>query len=646
MRMNITLLKITLLLSTLGINCGLSNAVGIKGEQESNDLIEPLQVQSNIDDIIVHDSISNKENVLKIQDDFPVYENFKVITTEKTVYITQSASTIYITVTEYVTTMFETQTQIETNMLTTTETKTATVTQIIEPVSSSSEIQSLSSSFDENESIKKTTAFPIVTSFSPIITNSIMDNVSSISSAPITSLDSLLSVSLYSSYVSASPTIGTTLNSNITTSHIKESKYLSSIIPTTIESKILAKETTSSYNKIFTTKGELDMILGDRNKLLTNLKSSLSSKTSITPSNEILSSKTGELTSTNINESDNVSTGSSTLVIQTLKPESSLVPSVSFTTIGPITTPTSINSNSSSNNLSIFNNTYHNDSGIEQLLRNFSPYTDLPHAEFEMSNDGNRFPMREWSISVSLVNDKGVEVPATIFDKVTYALHPTFANPIRSIKKPPFTIKEQGWGGFDIPITMTLIEKGGDRKVNHDLNFYKEKYIIDKQISINTTKPNLLKELAKSGPIPTSNSHSASTPASISTDIDSTTIAADSSNNVASSTSSVNNSTAEKRKIGSTISNNSSATPTEPKNVKRAKTTANKGGVDLEKMADLLSKLKEDDLLGVVQMINDNRTPEMNIKNDVDNGEFTMDLYTLPDTLLKSLWDYIKKKAE
>lgn len=240
------------------------------------------------------------------------------------------------------------------------------------------------------------------------------------------------------------------------------------------------------------------------------------------------------------------------------------------------------------------------------------------------------FPMREWTIQVSLVNDKGVEVPATIFDKVTYALHPTFTNPVRSFKKPPFAIQEQGWGGFDIPITLTLIDKGGDKKMNHDLNFYKEKYVIDKQITINTTKQNLLKELAKSGPVPGLASDAATPGANTQLDPNSTSKLTSTDSSLASN---------DKRKGPATAIS-------EPKNVKRAKTTANKGGVDLEKMADYLGKLKEDDLLGVVQMINDNRTPEMNIKNDVDNGEFTMDLYTLPDTLLKSLWDYVKKRSE
>lgn len=71
---------------------------------------------------------------------------------------------------------------------------------------------------------------------------------------------------------------------------------------------------------------------------------------------------------------------------------------------------------------------------------------------------------------------------------------------------------------------------------------------------------------------------------------------------------------------------------------------ATKGAVDLEKLANGLTKLSEDALISIVQMVTDNRTSEMNVKNDVDNGEFTMDLYTLPDLLLKSLWEYVKSQ--
>lgn len=38
------------------------------------------------------------------------------------------------------------------------------------------------------------------------------------------------------------------------------------------------------------------------------------------------------------------------------------------------------------------------------------------------------FPLRSWSIEIYLVNEHGEQVPANVFDKVTYTLHPSFGN--------------------------------------------------------------------------------------------------------------------------------------------------------------------------------------------------------------------------
>ncbi|KAF6065263.1 YEATS family protein [Candida albicans] len=206
----------------------------------------------------------------------------------------------------------------------------------------------------------------------------------------------------------------------------------------------------------------------------------------------------------------------------------------------------------------------------------------------------DNFPMRKWSVQISMLDSQGKEHPAKILDKVTYTLHPTFANPIRTLKQQPFRVEEQGWGEFDIPIAVHILGipgKAGERKIQHDLNFLQEKYVNDHVISIPvspTRNPALNKLLAETGSLPFEESGAG-----------------------ASSTNS--GSIGTKRKL-------------EPK-----------------KLSQGLTKLSEDDLIVVVQMVTDNRTNEMNIKNDVDNGEFTMDLYTLPDSLLKSLWDYVKK---
>lgn len=105
----------------------------------------------------------------------------------------------------------------------------------------------------------------------------------------------------------------------------------------------------------------------------------------------------------------------------------------------------------------------------------------------------------------------------------------------------------------------------------------------------------------------------------------------------------------------------------------------------MEKLAEALPQLAEDDLLQVVQMVHDNKTEDTYTKNDVESeffslfaylprqplwagrksffllstlehdeadhpskldGEFHVDLYTLPDQLIKMLWDFCEKKVD
>lgn len=43
-----------------------------------------------------------------------------------------------------------------------------------------------------------------------------------------------------------------------------------------------------------------------------------------------------------------------------------------------------------------------------------------------------------------------------------------------AFKNPPFRISEQGWGEFDLQITLTAADK--DHYVTHDLNFAQPRY--------------------------------------------------------------------------------------------------------------------------------------------------------------------------
>lgn len=184
-----------------------------------------------------------------------------------------------------------------------------------------------------------------------------------------------------------------------------------------------------------------------------------------------------------------------------------------------------------------------------------------------------------------------------------YHLHPTFVNPNRTVSDSPFKIEEQGWGGFPLDISVFFLDKAGERKIPHDLNFLQEEYEVDHVIQVPINKPNLVRELEKSGGI---------------------------------------EDTGKRKAADSTVDVG------EPK-AKKTKSSSNstiKGNVDLEKLALGLTKLTEDDLIGVVQMITDNNIPEMNVTNNVDDGEFIIDLYSLPDELLKSLSDYVKKHSD
>jgi len=201
------------------------------------------------------------------------------------------------------------------------------------------------------------------------------------------------------------------------------------------------------------------------------------------------------------------------------------------------------------------------------------------------------FPLRNWKIQVYLVNDEGKDVPATLFDKATYNLHPSFGNKAKQVKtKPPFKIEEEGWGEFEMEVVLTSSDK--DHHIPHDLNFQQPRYEALHTITFKNPKAALLDRLRESGPVP-----------------------GDDVNGI------------KKRDEGA-----------------KKKKRIDKG-IDMDRLADNLQRLGEDDLLQVVQMVHDNKAPDSYTKNDVEQGEFHVDLYTLPDALIKMLWDFTTEKV-
>ncbi|KAK6434137.1 transcription factor TFIIF complex subunit Tfg3 [Oleoguttula sp. CCFEE 5521] len=215
------------------------------------------------------------------------------------------------------------------------------------------------------------------------------------------------------------------------------------------------------------------------------------------------------------------------------------------------------------------------------------------------------YPMRAWNISIHLLTPSGELLPATCYEKVTYLLHETFG-PKRmrqAFKEPPFTIHEKGWGEFDMSIL--LLPVGGNRNaeqtLQHDVNFQSgEEYESTHQVTFKNPKGALLEALRESG--------------------------------------TVGDEGAVNGKGGAV-----GGTPgAGPKKVRKAQSKS----VDMEKLAEALPMLGEEELLQVVQMVHDNKTEETYTKNDVENGEFHVDLYTLPDPLIKQLWDFTTSKVD
>jgi len=113
--------------------------------------------------------------------------------------------------------------------------------------------------------------------------------------------------------------------------------------------------------------------------------------------------------------------------------------------------------------------------------------------------------MRDWSIEIFLVHEQdGSLVPATVYEKARYNLHPSFERAVQTINRAPFRLQEEGWGEFDMKITMTAVggAKGGEHVLDHDLNFQQEKYESTRKVVFKNPKGEVLERLRESGPVP------------------------------------------------------------------------------------------------------------------------------------------------
>jgi hypothetical protein len=127
--------------------------------------------------------------------------------------------------------------------------------------------------------------------------------------------------------------------------------------------------------------------LGDRKGFLnyaSTIFNSVSSKSYATPSFEVpIAPVTESVTETLLTETFDVSSAISTITTDTPEP-SKLNP------FSDALTSTAMSSVTNGGNYTVSPTVARNMTGLEQLLENFSPYHDLPTADYELSNGGGR----------------------------------------------------------------------------------------------------------------------------------------------------------------------------------------------------------------------------------------------------------------
>ncbi|GFR50935.1 hypothetical protein Agub_g13255 [Astrephomene gubernaculifera] len=93
-----------------------------------------------------------------------------------------------------------------------------------------------------------------------------------------------------------------------------------------------------------------------------------------------------------------------------------------------------------------------------------------------------------WTVYLRGANNQDI---SHLVHKVTFELHHTFPNPHRVVLQPPYEVTEQGWGEFDINITLSFSPDSREKDVSilHRLKLYED------ENTPNTTKKPVMSEI-------------------------------------------------------------------------------------------------------------------------------------------------------
>lgn len=85
-------------------------------------------------------------------------------------------------------------------------------------------------------------------------------------------------------------------------------------------------------------------------------------------------------------------------------------------------------------------------------------------------------PTHRWVIYVRSPNDENI---SEYIEKVSFSLHSSFAEPVRTVTKPPFEVTENGWGEFEAMIRIFFKDPSQEPvDIHHVLRLYHTKDVI------------------------------------------------------------------------------------------------------------------------------------------------------------------------
>ncbi|CAI0438310.1 unnamed protein product [Linum tenue] len=103
---------------------------------------------------------------------------------------------------------------------------------------------------------------------------------------------------------------------------------------------------------------------------------------------------------------------------------------------------------------------------------------------FWLGKKANEYQSHKWTVYVRGATN---EDTSGVIKKVVFQLHSSFNNPTRVVESPPFELSEQGWGEFEIAITLHFHSDVCEKPLSlyHQLKLYPE----DESTSLSIKKP-------------------------------------------------------------------------------------------------------------------------------------------------------------